>query len=71
MEISGTLLKVYGERIEGEICHVIAPYYYKYFLGTIPFVSNSDTLYATCFFIDIMEHGSQSVIFNHILILIW
>lgn len=70
MDICGKLWKVYGERIQGHILNVLAPYYYKYFMGTEPSFSNTETLYAICFFIDTLEHASQSVIIDYILILI-
>ena len=59
MEISGRLLKVYGEKVEGLIGNGIAPYYYNFFSGTS--TSVSEVLYAVCLFDDILEYSSQTV----------
>ena len=61
MDITGKLLKIYREKVEGLVGNGIAPYYYKFFKGTEASVSNNEILYTVCLFDDILEYCSQSV----------
>jgi hypothetical protein len=61
MEISGTLLKHYGDKVEGLIGNGIAPYYYTFLMSNEAAFSVNETLYAVCLFCDILEYASLNV----------
>jgi len=63
MELSGRLLKLYGEKIEGLIGNGIAPYYYNYLVGNENSIAPSEILFSVCLFIDILEYCSMNVHF--------
>ncbi len=61
MEMSGTLLKQYGDKVEGLIGNGIAPYYYNFLMNSESSFSVNETLYAVCLFCDILEYASLNV----------
>jgi len=61
MEISGTLLKYYGEKVEGLIGNGIAPYYYNFLMNGQDSFSQNELLYSVCLFCDILEYSSMNM----------
>jgi len=61
MEISGTLLKYYGEKVEGLIGNGIAPYYYNFLMNGQESFSANELLYSVCLFCDILDYSSLNV----------
>jgi hypothetical protein len=61
MEITGRLLKFYGEKVEGLVGNGIAPYYYNFLVGNENAISAAETLYSVCLFIDILEYCSMNM----------